>query len=266
MARAVSRASRSRNDHPLLESFDDVHLHEFYELFCLVSGDVEYLVEGTVYALAPGDMLLIKPAEAHCVRILSDTAYERITVHFSTPMLTSTGTKAFTRFLEELPVGVGKHFCAADHPDNCWLYYMDQIQKTTSKPKRELYISILISELSDIYHNTVTVLPAHGLGVIPDIINYIGLNLTTPLCTEDLCSKFYISRAQLNRKFKAYTGSSVWDYITNKRLLLAKGMLQSGDSPATACTKCGFNEYTAFYRAYKAKFGISPKQDLHHKP
>lgn len=266
MARAVSRANRHYTEHPLLQNYDDIHLHEFYELFLLVSGDVEYLVEGTVYPLAPGDILLTKKAEAHSARIRSDCPYDRISVRFNEKMLAGTGSKELIRFLDERPLGWGNHFSATQHPDNCWKHYMESIQQTTSRTKRELYISVLVRELSDIYHDTAPILPSRGLGVIPEIVNHISVSLTKPLRVEDLCNKFYISRAQLNRKFKAYTGSSVWEYITNKRLLLARGMLHSGDSPAVACTKSGFNDYTAFYRAYKAKFGISPKVDQHHNP
>lgn len=261
MARAVSRASRTCTEHPELLNYDDVHMHELYELFYLVSGDVDYYVEGTVYPLAPGDILLIKKAEAHTARIRSDCPYERITVHFNENMLIGNGKKDLVQFLDERPLGQGNLFSAADHPDTHWQHYMEQIRVTTSRAKRELYISLLIREMHEVRQNTAAVVPAKGIGVIPEIVNYISANLTTPLRIEELCSRFYISRAQLNRKFKVFTGTSVWEYITNKRLLLARDLLQTKDSPATACAKAGFNDYSAFYRAYKAKFGVSPKAD-----
>ena len=57
------------------------------------------------------------------------------------------------------------------------------------------------------------------------------------------------------------TGSSMWAYIKRKRLLLAKELLTGGENPYLVYEKCGFNEYSSFYRAYKAEFGVSPKED-----
>jgi AraC-like DNA-binding protein len=97
--------------------------------------------------------------------------------------------------------------------------------------------------------------------VISDIINYISAQATTPLRIDAICRRFYISRAQLNRKFRERTGLSVWEYITNKRLLLAQNLLQTGETPAVVSAKVGFNNYTTFYRAYRKKFGVPPKAD-----
>lgn len=260
MARTISRASRVYTENPQQEKFE-THLHGLYELYCFLSGDADYYIEGTLYSLSPGDILIIKKSEAHSVCIKSNRPYARIVVQFSENMLIGSLKKSLLQFLDERPLGKNNLFSLADHPDKQWQYYMEQIRTTTSRAKRELYITILVKELYDARYGKNDVTPARGLGVIPEMVNYISVNLTSPLRIEDLCSKFYISRAQLNRKFKAYTGTSVWEYITNKRLLLARDLLHTKDSPATACAKAGFNDYSTFYRAYKAKFGVSPKAD-----
>ena len=78
---------------------------------------------------------------------------------------------------------------------------------------------------------------------------------------ESICEKFYISKSQLNRRFKRVIGSTVWEYVTTKRLILAKELLQNGETPMTVYSKCGFNDYTSFFRAYKSRFFVSPKND-----
>lgn len=77
-----------------------------------------------------------------------------------------------------------------------------------------------------------------------------------------ISEKFYISKSQLNRKFKRITGSTVWEYILTKRLIFAKELLQNGEHPTTVYLKSGFKDYCSFFRAYKIKFGVSPKNDL----
>ena len=43
----------------------DVHHHGFYEVYFFLGGQVDYRVEGTIYHLEPGDLLLIHPLELH---------------------------------------------------------------------------------------------------------------------------------------------------------------------------------------------------------
>lgn len=265
MALGISKAGRHMDEHPVPQDYADVHIHELYELYCLVSGDVEYVAEGSVYPLQPGDIVIAKKAEAHSIRIKSPLPYEWITVHFNEHMILGTQKNELLQFLNERPLGKNNLFPHAKYGNTQWMYYMDQIRSIVSRARRQLYISVFLSELYEATRDTTGVLPHWGVGVISDIINYISAQAATPLRIDVLCRRFYISRAQLNRKFREHTGQSVWEYITNKRLLLARGMLQSGDAPAIACAKAGFNNYTTFYRAYRKKFGVPPKADHHWK-
>ena len=43
----------------------DLHHHDFYEIYFLITGDVTYTIESKLYRVAPGDILLISPRELH---------------------------------------------------------------------------------------------------------------------------------------------------------------------------------------------------------
>ena len=125
--------------------------------------------------------------------------------------------------------------------------------------EKRLYLTILVHEL---YENRWKI----GREELPrdtskDIITYINEHLTDNLDLETICQRFYLSKSQLNRRFKRVTGSTVWEYISTKRLLLAKEMLQKGEHPTHVAEQCGFNDYCTFFRAYKGRFRISPKED-----
>ena len=106
-----------------------------------------------------------------------------------------------------------------------------------------------------------------GAGTLPDtleyrIIRHINQNLDKELSIEELCEQFYISRAQLCRRFKKITGTSVGKYITAKRLIAAQNLLRQGRKPTEVFSVCGYQDYSTFYRAYMQYFGYSPK-DVH---
>ena len=43
------------------------HTHDNYEIFCFLSGDAKYFIEGTIYDLKPNDILIIKKSDIHCL-------------------------------------------------------------------------------------------------------------------------------------------------------------------------------------------------------
>lgn len=60
------------------------------------------------------------------------------------------------------------------------------------------------------------------------------------------------------RLFKAQTGSSVHAYVRQKRLLHAARLIREGMTVNKAAAESGFSDYSAFHRAFRESFGISP--------
>ena len=96
---------------------------------------------------------------------------------------------------------------------------------------------------------------------VGEVIEYINEHLFEEISLDMLSQKFYLSKVHLTRKFKSYVGSTIWEYISTKRLIRAKELLKSGKWPTEVAEICGFNDYSTFYRAYKQKYGVSPKED-----
>ena len=63
------------------------------------------------------------------------------------------------------------------------------------------------------------------------------------------------------RKFKDETGYSMHQYVLEKRVLAARGLILAGESAATASMECGFRDYSTFSRAYKKLLGKLPSDE-----
>ena len=63
-------------------------------------------------------------------------------------------------------------------------------------------------------------------------------------------------------KLKEETGYTIGNYLTTKRLLLAKDLIAGGMPITEACYECGFRNYSTFSRAYKKNFGSNPREQL----
>ncbi len=89
-------------------------------------------------------------------------------------------------------------------------------------------------------------------------IAYVNSHIFDELSLTDLSERFFLSKSQFCRKFKEATGATPWGYITEKRLVAAKSMINEGAAAGEAAEKCGFGDYSAFYRAYRKRFNTSP--------
>jgi AraC family transcriptional regulator len=81
--------------------------------------------------------------------------------------------------------------------------------------------------------------------------------LTAPSLKElaDRCS---ISVRQLTRGFRASRGTSIGDYIEQRRMETAKRLLMAGESVKTIAFAMGFSSPSSFTFAFRRAVGISP--------
>ena len=89
-------------------------------------------------------------------------------------------------------------------------------------------------------------------------LSYINEHLSEELTVDILAEQVYLSRYHFMRLFKAQTGSTAHAYVRQKRLLLAARLIREGVPVGKAAADCGFGDYSAFHRAFRESFGLSP--------
>ncbi len=243
----------------------EMHTHDRCEIYLFLSGKGVFWVEGNQYPLSPGDILILRPHEAHCIAIDPGHTYERSALHFNPALIdqeANTDNLLLTTFLDR---EAGKnnlyHYSDfdSDFARRCFSFMMGG-----NKYTKQCILSYLYPLLFEIYRASEQKKLLRDVQPEPlsyQILQYINQNLTAPLSLESICKQFYISKSQLCRIFKKSVGSTVWHYITVKRLTLAKQMLSEGVPPNAVATQCGFSDYSVFWRAYRSEFGVTPKKD-----
>jgi AraC family transcriptional regulator len=82
-----------------------------------------------------------------------------------------------------------------------------------------------------------------------------------PLDLSDLSTRACLSTPQLIRQFKAVFGQTPYQYLVDIRLRHAAKSLKETSTPVTEITwRSGFNDPSAFCRAFRTAYGISPEQ------
>ena len=93
-----------------------------------------------------------------------------------------------------------------------------------------------------------------------EVLRYILDHLGEELTVESLSKRFFISRSYLMHRFKAVTGYTVHQYISQKRLLRAGELIRAGVPVMKAAEQAGFEEYSTFLRAFRGTFHMSPRE------
>lgn len=256
------------DDHPKDEDFA-MHVHDNYEIMYFVQGTGKYLVEGSVYPLTPGSILLMRPTESHRIKILADVPYERYVIYFYPELMKPADPEGLLlEAFHKYPLGHGNLYLPHEFKEENPIDLIESmcISHKDEQERRLAITTHLFPLLGSIrkafLQKKEQDRPDSGQGQAEKIIHYVNRHLTDDLSVEVLASRFFLSPSQFSRLFKQATGSSVWAYITIKRLMLARNQIRNGMHPTQACLACGFRDYSAFYRAYTARFRKTPKQDL----
>jgi AraC-like DNA-binding protein len=93
-------------------------------------------------------------------------------------------------------------------------------------------------------------------------IDYIDSHLSEELSLEKISSIAELSPNYFSNIFREQTGVKLWDYIGEKRIILATQLLieYPNDSIISVALKCGFNNCPNFNKAFKKFTGQTPKK------
>ena len=242
--------------------------HESFEIFYFISGRGTYLVEGNSYPLEPGDILLLRPAETHRLMISPEEPYERISIHFSARVLSvlDPEEKLLQPFYDR-PLGQGNRFPAFQDPEGRLRRAFEDFSGGVIPDPRLHVIArllLVLTVLSGFYQGSQRpTVPTRGLQ--GQLVEYVNAHLFEDISLQSVSDVFFRSRSQISRLFQQATGSSFWEYVTIKRLMAARAMIQRGEPAGHAAAACGFSDYSTFFRAYRAHFQHAPREDSRKK-
>ncbi len=254
-------------DHRPKQSDFDLHAHDKYEIYYFLGGGGTYLVEGNEYRLRPGCLVLMRDSETHKLLVDPTKPYERMTIHVSPDVLASIDPDGVLRrvFLDR-PLGQKNYYDHTVFSSEFVFHNFKNMEAFGDDPvvTRAAILSGVQAILFELYRSfrrwqNEPVPPRRELS--GEMIDYINRHLYEIESLEQITRQFFISKSQSNRIFKQATGTTIWEYITLKRLISARNLIRGGQTALEASSICGFQDYSAFYRAYKKRFSVSPGED-----
>lgn len=229
---------------------EDAHIHNCYEFYINVSGDVSFLVDHTLYPICSGDVLLIQPGTLHhcisnsacthdhfCLWMYVDGELERQILSTSPPRIFGIQGAERDALFVDLEILSGEQ---------------NNLAKTSAFLR---VMELLLGEHRPQVTASVELPPA-----LQSILDYIDENLSEINRIDEILPIFYISRSTLNRWFRRYIHLTPHAFLEAKKLAYAQQLLERNLSITEIAEKAGFSDCSHFIATFKKKFGQSPAQ------
>ena len=246
----------------------DYHYHDFNKITIFIQGKVNYMIEGRSYDLKPYDIVLVKQGDIHKLTVDNSCPYERIIVYISPNFMNAYQTENYDlSYCFQKADQEHSNVLRIPSPEKSSLFRsISNLEHsfTDGGYASELYRQVMFLEFMIHLNraarkNRLEYIDTDNCNEkVLAILDYVGEHLCENLSIDRIASQFYISKYYMMRLFKQETGYTLGQYISQKRLLLAKELLSSGVPGTQVCYDCGFKDYSTFSRAYKQLFGVTP--------
>ncbi|MDC7288418.1 helix-turn-helix domain-containing protein [Blautia schinkii] len=252
--------------HPCTENETNelLHIHDNgYEILFFIGGKVTYFFETSIYKMEPGDVMLIPPGCIHGYCTQADAVYDRIPLHIQRNLLHTLSTDK-TSLLEAFQDSQHRIIHLDQSQAELFIQYTDMLLRLEEEHKyghdilSRAYLLFILQMVNSIYRNTFCTHKDVSPKLIRSAIDYINLHLSEDLSVESISAALNISSSRLSHLFKEHMNSSVWNYVTAKRLQLARSLLLEGRSVMDACYESGFRDYSHFNKTFSKVFHMTP--------
>lgn len=96
--------------------------------------------------------------------------------------------------------------------------------------------------------------------LLEKIIAYIWENFSHRISLDQTAECFFVSPATVENLFRQKLGKSFYQYVIEYRIAIAQSMIAQGYPMKDISIRCGFADYSAFYKLFKKQLGVSPSE------
>lgn len=255
-----------------LQAYDnniDYHMHNCYEVYLLIDGDVNFYVHKSCYHITSSSLAIINNLEPHKFTNNRDSDFSRIYFHipFSFTAKYSSGSTDLADCFTNRDMGSNNILLLTPSQEKYIIDIytdLDNLRNSHSSFGRELlfdtYVIQLLVYIGNLYRNRVFTSPQKYSDDVQFIIEYIDSHLLENITLDSLAGKLSHDKYYISHKFKSETDTSILHYLILSRISKAKQLLLEGMNVTEACYNCGFNDYCNFITTFRKITGYSPKK------
>jgi len=255
-----------------LDEVVEPHTHDFIELVYNLHGKAIHSVDGFRFPTRRGDLLLINYHCVHSVEPIEAPEYVDIMLkpEFLDERLRGTDNAFLLLELNDF-----KEFSDKVKRESCLLHFSAeeraQIENLIALTQKEQAVSLADSTsvrrsalqllLHMIFRKMASPEQTCALSINAELLSYLRANCHKRITLAELADSCFYTPEHFSRKFKAFAGVSLTQYLHRCRMERAEQLLRETDTPVDSIvTECGFSDRTAFFKSFSLNYGSSPLQ------
>ncbi len=248
----------------LNRDYDIYHSHSHWEILVVVSGEILHTINDQEYLMKRGDCCLIRPDDMHSLRFPTDRK-EKIEPHQHLDFFFK------GEFAERLIGLFGDYdtLLASKEPlkftiEDLYLntiYYKAVL--TQNFPREDYVVStnLMISQILNIFWEQRIFHNPDYPDWLNDFLTYISHPNNFGKSVNELSKSTAYSYSRLARLFKEYVGTTLVDYINEKKMTHAKRLLRTTTLPMIQISEqIGYNSLSSFNHLFKNTYGLTPSE------
>ena len=245
------------------------HRHDFYELYFLLGDELDIIVDGLRYSLRANSAMFVAPGQLH----RPDVSGPVRNIDRFVLWLTEDYVRQLIGAMPHLRYALlgdmtGRNLIQPDGETGDMMRRLlfelhredGQGGVDSAQLCRSIVTQLLIYCGRGVARAPETLAPRAELRYheVIGVYEHIVTHLRDELSVAGLAEMFFMDKNTLTRQFKRIIGMTPGECIRRHRLETAHGLIRDGAPMKQACAECGFSDYSAFYRAFRQAYGISP--------
>ena len=235
--------------------------HDYDEIVLFLDGDAQFISKNIKLKLSQGSIAVIPKENFHQFYMTEYDCYTRCVIDFRE-------TDELRPLIRE---GMSE-VAVIDHPSKTIRFIYERLMNLIvsdmpdSEKRLALRSALPMILLEQKMFGGKSIKKLIGSSTITQkALKYIDENYADELTLADIADKLNVSVSSLSHKFSNDLNISVYRYITEKRLSVARQHIEKGATLAEASEKSGFKDYSAFFRIFKNYYGEAPSALLKSK-
>lgn len=244
------------------------HSHDFISLFYILSGSCTYNVDGNLYPVKKGDLVICNSGVMHGKTLSPEEEVSEFQVGLSSLSIEGLAPNCLIGKDETPVTTIKKHEqeflkCCSDI----------LLEEEKREPGWELMLKTMVMKLVVIYLKDARVCPGHEencsldfasfdkTAVANTLMTFISENYMQNISLDTMSKSMYMSPVYISKVFKEETGESPINYLIKVRLSKARELLEAGNLSVKAAARLvGYEDAYHFSKLYKKYYGHSPSQ------
>ena len=234
------------------------HSHHFTEIFYVLQGKGEFIVENKKFPVTENDLVIINPNISHTEVCRSDAPLKYIVLGIN--------GLYFKNESDELRSDYSVHNCACYRTElNFYLQTLLHEIQTKESNFEDICQNLLEILIWNIVRRTSTELAVAPTRKITRecrfIEQYLDEHYMEDITLQTLSEITYLNKYYLVHAFKNYKGISPINYLIGKRISEAKHLLETTNYPISKiAVSVGFSSQSYFSQIFKKETGRTPNR------